>query len=91
MQVFGLTEGNARAFWNWEFLGEMADLPQTRAMLMRACDVRLPTRLGTLELDQIATALIAAAAAVKEPDTSEFSSAAAPSSSHPTATKTVRA
>ncbi|MEI2685703.1 MAG: aminotransferase class I/II-fold pyridoxal phosphate-dependent enzyme [Cypionkella sp.] len=65
VQVFGLTEGNARAFWNWEFLGEMADLPQTRAMLMRACDVRLPTRLGTLELDQIATALIAAAAAVK--------------------------
>ncbi len=65
VQVFGLTEGNARAFWNWEFLGEMADLPQTRAMLMRACDVRLPTRLGTLELDQIATALVAAAAAVK--------------------------
>ncbi|MBP9950549.1 MAG: aminotransferase class I/II-fold pyridoxal phosphate-dependent enzyme [Cypionkella sp.] len=65
VQVFGLTEGNARAFWNWEFLGEMADLPQTRAMLMRACDVRLPTRLGALELDQIATALIAAAAAVK--------------------------
>ena len=65
VQVFGLTEGNARAFWNWEFLGELADLPQTRAMLMRACDVRLPTRLGTAELDEVATALIAAAVAAK--------------------------
>ncbi len=45
VQVFGLSEGNARAFWNWQFLGELPDLPQTRAMLMRACDVRLPARL----------------------------------------------
>ena len=45
VQIFGLSEGNARAFWNWQFLGELPDLPQTRAMLMRACDVRLPARL----------------------------------------------
>jgi perosamine synthetase len=65
VQVFGLSEGNARAFWNWQFLGEVPDLPQTRAMLMRACDVRLPTRLTEAELDYIATAIVEAAVEVR--------------------------
>lgn len=65
VQVFGLSEDNARAFWNWQFLGPVPDLPQTRAMLMRACDVRLPTRLTEPELDFIAQALVAAAGDVK--------------------------
>ncbi|MCC6519445.1 MAG: aminotransferase class I/II-fold pyridoxal phosphate-dependent enzyme [Tabrizicola sp.] len=65
VQVFGLSEGNARAFWNWQFLGEVPDLPQTRAMLMRACDVRLPTRLTEVELDYIAAAIVDAAADVR--------------------------
>lgn len=65
VQVFGLSDGNARAFWNWQFLGPQPDLPKTRAMLMRACDVRLPTRLTGAELDFIAEALVAAAAQVK--------------------------
>lgn len=69
VQVFGLSENNARAFWNWEFLGPESfggtDLPQTRAMLMRACDVRLPTRLTEDELDFIADALVAAAETVR--------------------------
>lgn len=67
VQVFGLSEGNARAFWNWQFLGPQPDLPKTRAMLMRACDVRLPTRLTEAELDYIATAIIDAAKAVQTP------------------------
>jgi perosamine synthetase len=65
VQIFGLSADNARAFWNWQFLGEAADLPQTRAMLMRACDVRLPVRLTVEELDFIAEALIGAAAEAK--------------------------
>ena len=65
VQVFGLSEDNARAFWNWKFLGEVPELPQTRTMLMRACDVRLPTRLTEAELDFIAGALVDAAEAVK--------------------------
>jgi dTDP-4-amino-4,6-dideoxygalactose transaminase len=65
VQVFGLSEGNARAFWNWQFLGEVPELPQTRAMLMRACDVRLPTRLTGAELDYIARAIVEAAAEVR--------------------------
>ncbi len=67
VQVFGLSEGNARAFWNWEFLGPPPDLPQTRAMLMRACDVRLPARLTKPELDYIADALIDAATDASAP------------------------
>ena len=65
VQVFGLSEGNARAFWNWEFLGPAPDLPQTRAMLMRACDVRLPTRLTESELTYIAHALLDSVAQIK--------------------------
>jgi dTDP-4-amino-4,6-dideoxygalactose transaminase len=65
VQVFGLSEGNARAFWNWQFLGDLPDLPRTRAMLMRACDVRLPTRLSVPELEFIADALVGAATEVK--------------------------
>ncbi len=61
VQVFGMSADNARAYWNWEFLGEVPDLPKTRAMLMRACDVRLPARLGREDLDFIAGALVGSA------------------------------
>jgi perosamine synthetase len=65
VQIFGLSKGNARAYWNWQFLGDVPDLPQTRAMLMRACDVRLPTRLTEAELNFIAEAIVAAVMDVK--------------------------
>ena len=65
VQIFGLSDGNARAFWNWQFLGDMPDQPKTRAMLMRACDVRLPTRLAAADLDFIASALVNAATDVR--------------------------
>jgi len=60
VQVFGLSTDNARAFWNWQFLESHPDLPQTRAMLMRACDVRLPARLSLADCDQIADCLLQA-------------------------------
>ncbi|MBL4627397.1 MAG: aminotransferase class I/II-fold pyridoxal phosphate-dependent enzyme [Roseicyclus sp.] len=66
VQVFGLSTDNARAFWNWRFIpGEVPELPQTRAMLMRACDVRLPARLLKADLDYIIGALLGAAEGVK--------------------------
>ncbi|MBS8224998.1 DegT/DnrJ/EryC1/StrS family aminotransferase [Vannielia litorea] len=65
VQVFGMSEDNARAFWNWQFLCDLPELPQTRAMLMRACDVRLPARLTEAELDYISGALVAAAQQAK--------------------------
>ncbi|GGL92555.1 aminotransferase DegT [Pseudooceanicola nanhaiensis] len=61
VQVFGLSADNARTFWNWEFLGPAPDLPKTRAMLMKACDTRLPARLTLAELDVIADAILGAA------------------------------
>lgn len=67
LQVFGLSQDNARAFWNWRFLGETPDLPKTRAMLMRACDMRLPARLGRTDLDFIAAAILGAVDDVKTP------------------------
>lgn len=65
VQVFGLSRDNARAFWNWQFLEKQQELPQTRAMLMHACDVRLPARLTLEECDIVAAALINAAQDVK--------------------------
>ena len=62
VQVFGMSADNARAFWNWNFIPDLPELPQTRAMLMRACDVRLPVRLSRGELDVIADILLDAAA-----------------------------
>ena len=67
VQIFGLSADNARAFWNWQFLGTQPDLPRTRAMLMRACDVRLPARLTKAELDAVIAALVGAAHAIAEP------------------------
>lgn len=67
IQVFGQSTDNARAFWNWQFMGETPDLPQTRAMLMRACDVRLPARLTLEECDVIARIIIQAANAATVP------------------------
>lgn len=66
LQVFGLSPDNARAFWNWEFLGDIPDLPATRAMLMRACDMRLPARLTRDEVDVIAAAILEAVMVVKQ-------------------------
>ena len=67
VQVFGLSDDNARAFWNWQFMQEVPELPKTRAMLMRACDVRLPVRLSREELDVITNILLESADAVTGP------------------------
>ena len=65
VQVFGMSQDNARAFWNWQFLGSVDDLPATRAMLMRACDVRLPVHLDTSTVDAVGGALLDALAETK--------------------------
>ncbi len=58
VQIFGRSQDNARAFWNWQFLDENPDQPKTRAMLSRACDVRLPTRLSVEECDAVAYVIL---------------------------------
>lgn len=66
VQIFGLSKDNARAFWNWRFLDEQPLLQRTRAMLMRACDVRLPVHLTRADCRVIGDALTAAAEAVEK-------------------------
>ncbi len=65
ISVFGLHEDNARAFWNWGFIGNIPELPKTRAMLMKACDMRLPARLAVVDLDFIIDGVLRAVAAIK--------------------------
>ncbi|WP_353471371.1 DegT/DnrJ/EryC1/StrS family aminotransferase [Salipiger sp. H15] len=67
VQLFGLSTDNARAFWNWQFLEDLPELPRTRAMLERACDTRLPARLTLGECEAVAAVLVGAAEAVMGP------------------------
>ncbi|WP_425098856.1 DegT/DnrJ/EryC1/StrS family aminotransferase [Tropicibacter sp. S64] len=67
VQVFGMNTDNARAFWNWQFMPEMPELPRTRAMLMRACDTRLPARLTEADCDWVSAVLVEAAETVMGP------------------------
>jgi hypothetical protein len=45
----------------------MPGLPQTRAMLSRACDTRLPARLSLQDCDAVAAVLVKAAQRVMQP------------------------
>jgi len=67
VQVFGQSRDNARAFWNWQFIDDLPDLPKTRSMLMRACDVRLPARLSLDECDVVAQIIFDAIEGVMTP------------------------
>ena len=58
VSIFGKQAGNARAFWNWEFLAGQPDLPLTRTMLMRACDLRLPARLSLEQVEEIGNTIL---------------------------------
>lgn len=62
VQVFGQSDDNARAFWNWQFIKDLPELPKTRAMLMCACDVRLPVQLTKDQLDAVCDVLLTALA-----------------------------
>lgn len=75
VQVFGQSTDNARAFWNWQFLQDIPDLPQTRAMLMQACDVRLPARLSLADCDVIAGIIIDAVQNTMATETSHLAQA----------------
>jgi len=66
VQVFGASTDNARAFWNWQFIPDLPELPQTRSMLMRACDVRLPVHLAAHTLNAVADVLLSAVATATE-------------------------
>lgn len=65
VQIFGRSTDNARAFWNWQFIDDVPELPRTRAILKRACDVRLPVQLTRDDLDKVTDALLAAIGSAK--------------------------
>ncbi|WP_051261557.1 DegT/DnrJ/EryC1/StrS family aminotransferase [Desulfovibrio inopinatus] len=45
ISVFGIEENNARCYWNWKYIRENHDLPNTKCMLIVACDLKLPLYL----------------------------------------------
>ena len=49
---------NARAFYNWRYLGEdMPDLPRTRKIIETTCDMRLSSKLEEAHLAYIVAAV----------------------------------
>jgi dTDP-4-amino-4,6-dideoxygalactose transaminase len=49
---------NARAFYNWRYLGDdMPDLPRTKKAIENSCDMRLPWRLHEAHLAYIVAAV----------------------------------
>ena len=65
IQIFGRTKDNARAYWNWQFVPERFDLPKTREMLLRACDVRLPVHLTIEECHAVSDIILSNVEIVK--------------------------
>ncbi len=65
LQIIGLSQDNARAFWNWHFIGPQGDLSPTRKVLERTCDLRLSTRLSVPEIDSLGAAIVDAAATIQ--------------------------
>ncbi len=60
LSIFGLDPDNARAFWNWKYLGETPHLPRTEAMLKATCDLRLPATLSGDEVAAIGDVILEA-------------------------------
>ncbi len=59
IKVFGMSEDNARCFWNWRYLDvEDEDLPITEKMLKTACDLRLPVFLETDDIDTMGALIV---------------------------------
>jgi len=56
---------NARAFWNWQYLGDVKNLKATRDILATTCDMRLPLALTEVHLDYLADQVGAAARAAQ--------------------------
>jgi len=65
LYVLGLHEGNARVFWNWKFLGDIPELPKTKRVLMKACDMRVPLTFDQEQLRMIAETIISTLSEVK--------------------------
>lgn len=66
LSAFGADEENARCPWNWGYLGNVPDVPLTRAYLAGACDMRLPSTLTEEHLDYLTHAVLTAIHKVEE-------------------------
>ncbi|MFT5195035.1 MAG: perosamine synthetase, partial [Candidatus Promineifilaceae bacterium] len=64
--VFGMSEDNARCFWNWRYLDTSnEELPITETMLKTACDLRLPVFLDNEDVNTMGTLILRAIERVK--------------------------
>jgi len=56
--VFGLERNNARVFWNWKFLKKSYKLPNTKKIMMRACDLRVPLHFSDNKIGEVASIIL---------------------------------
>lgn len=59
--VFGMSDDNARCFWNWRYLDTSnEELPITETMLKTACDLRLPVFLDKEDVNIMGSLILRA-------------------------------
>lgn len=56
--IFGLDPENARVFWNWKFLQQEWNLPQTTQLLKTTCDLKTPYYWGESEIEHLTLAIM---------------------------------
>jgi dTDP-4-amino-4,6-dideoxygalactose transaminase len=66
LYVFGVHEDNARVFWNWKYLKNVASLEKTKNILEFTCDMRLPVFFQKPHLNYIANVILSVLNEVKE-------------------------
>lgn len=60
LSAFGADRDNARAFWNWNYVPNPPELPETRESIRTTCDMRLCASLTEGHLDYIAETILGA-------------------------------
>lgn len=58
ISVFGIEPDNARCYWNWKYLEGKHDLPETKEILVAACDLKLPLYLEREDMRVIGETIV---------------------------------
>lgn len=59
ISVFGIESDNARCYWNWQYIKDKQELPETKETLVAACDLKLPLYLETEDMTIIGNTIMA--------------------------------
>lgn len=53
VRSFGADPDNMRCFWNWQYIKDLPELPNTRSLLLNTCEVRLPLSFSMDDIEDM--------------------------------------